>query len=151
VNDNHRLYLRRSWIGTRGIACWICLNPRTADDTHDDASVRRMIGFSKRWGFCGLVLVNLFTFRATSPKDLALCPLARALGEGADEAILAASSEAEMVVCAWGDIGVWAGRNEAVARLLASRPLYCIGLTHSGNPMHPVRAKYTDAPKVFRV
>jgi hypothetical protein len=150
MNDNHRLYLRRSWIGVGGIACWVLLNPSTADDRRDDATVRRIIGFSKRWGFRGFVLVNLFTFRATDPRDLADCPLARAIGEGADEAIVQAAGESQIVVCAWGDAGILAGRNESVLELLRDLPLYCIDFTHAGNPTHPVRAKYTSAPKVFR-
>ncbi len=56
-------------------AMFIGLNPSTADETKNDPTVRKCIGFAKRWGYDGLCMTNLFAFRATDPgamlKDLA--------------------------------------------------------------------------------
>ena len=42
-------------------------NEATADESRDDPTIRRCIGFARRWGFARLVVLNLFAFRATRP------------------------------------------------------------------------------------
>lgn len=48
----------------------IGVNPSTADDTKADQTIRRVIGYAKRNGFNGFVMLNLYPQRATNPKDL---------------------------------------------------------------------------------
>ena len=151
--SNHRLLLTREWIGTGGTVNWVMLNPSTADDIFDDPTIRKCIGFSKRWGFSRLVVTNLFTFRATDPKDLKTCAVndwARAVGL-ADGALIEQASKADLVVAAWGNHGNFHGRAEDVRfRVLPEQKWYCIGLTNKGMPLHPVMAGYTAEPLVYR-
>jgi hypothetical protein len=49
---------------------FIGLNPSTADETTDDPTVRRCVGFAKRWGYDRMVMLNAFAYRATDPKAL---------------------------------------------------------------------------------
>ena len=58
------------WWGPGPILPWIMLNPSTADADIDDPTLHRIIGFSWRWGFDGLLVFNVFPFR--SPKPAAL-------------------------------------------------------------------------------
>ncbi len=151
---NHRYTLRRSWLCGSGIVNFIMLNPSTADDVFDDPTIRKCIGFSKRWGFSGLVVTNLFAFRATNPADLreiAKLDYARAVGVN-DGHLIAEADNAAAVVCAWGDHGTLYGRDEDVMRrVLPEVSLGCIGRTKGGNPLHPCRAPYTLAPEMFRI
>jgi hypothetical protein len=154
LTNNHRLTLRRSWIGTGGQVNWLMLNPSTATDTADDPTIRKCIGFSKRWGFSRMVVTNLFAFRATDPKDLhvllATGRYDRAVGAGNDEAIANAANESGAVVVAWGanaGKGLVAMRVRAVMRMFQHPS--CIGLTKDGHPPHPCMAGYTDAPIIF--
>ena len=48
----------------------IGVNPSTADDTKADQTIRRVIGYAKRNGFNGFVMLNLYPQRATNPNDL---------------------------------------------------------------------------------
>ena len=64
-----RMMLWRTWSDGPQVT-FVMLNPSTADATHDDPTIRRCVGFAKREGFGCLVVVNLFNFRATKPKDL---------------------------------------------------------------------------------
>ena len=43
----------------------IMLNPSTADADQDDSTIRRLIGFAKRWGNGVLNVVNLYAYRST--------------------------------------------------------------------------------------
>lgn len=155
LNNNHRFTLRRSWLGTGGRVNWIMLNPSTADETNDDPTIRKCVGFSKRWGFSSLVVTNLFAFRATDPKDLhALLKVnySHAVGEGNNDAIANSANESDLVVFAWGaNAGkMFMPRRVSEVKRMFLRPS-CIGLTKSGHPLHPCMAGYTDAPLPFEV
>lgn len=154
--NNYRYVLRREWMGDGGIVNFVMLNPSTADDLFDDATIRRCIGFAKRWGFSGLVVTNLCAYRATQPNDLwALTNLENgrhlAIGDGNTVHIEREASTAKMVVCAWGDnCDLVPHRDLDVIQLLRrDRDLYCIRRTVKGNPAHPVRERYTDTPQLF--
>ncbi len=64
-----RFELRRSW-GEGGQVAWLMLNPSTADDEQDDPTLRRIQDWAARWGYHGVVVVNVFPFRASQPADL---------------------------------------------------------------------------------
>src|SRR6266478_2655415 len=105
--SNYRYVLRRNWLGSGGLLNFVMLNPSTADDVFDDATIRRCVGFAKRWGFSSLVVTNLCAYRATQPNDLwALVNLENArhlaIGEGNTVHIEREAKMAHQVVCAWG-------------------------------------------------
>jgi hypothetical protein len=128
-------------------------NPSTANDVFNDPTIRRCIGFAKVWGYSGLVVTNLFAFRATNPKDLrvfAAKDLPSAIGIDNDAHLGIEARSAETIVCAWGNNGTLRGRDIQVIGMLSMYDLYCIRLSKDGNPVHPVREEYTRAPIKFR-
>ena len=66
----YRYALSRVWAADKPYALFIGLNPSTADETLDDPTIRRCIDFAKRWGYGGLVMANLFAYRATEPSEM---------------------------------------------------------------------------------
>ncbi|WP_368188730.1 DUF1643 domain-containing protein [Aeromonas sp. R7-3] len=64
----YRYALSRVWATDKPYALFIGLNPSTADETLDDPTIRRCIDFAKRRGYGGLVMANLFAYRATDPE-----------------------------------------------------------------------------------
>lgn len=68
----YALWRNRSWESapksTKGYIMFIGLNPSTADETKDDPTIRRCLGYCRSWGYIGFVMVNLFAFRATEPE-----------------------------------------------------------------------------------
>lgn len=153
LTNHHRHTLSRDWIGSGGRINWIMLNPSTANDWVDDPTIRKCVGFSKLWGYSEMVVTNLFTFKATHPKDLRECAksnYARAVGL-ADQFLIENAHHAQCVVAAWGTHGNLFGRaDDVMSRVLPDVKLHCIGLTKAGFPLHPVMAAYTPAPKEYR-
>ena len=135
----YRYELRRL-IGGKGVkpCCFIMLNPSTADAEKDDPTIRRCIGYARAWESSALIVVNLFAFRATNPKDLfaAIDPV----GPENKSYIQAVAKEAGTIVCAWGTHGDYLGQGLYVLRLLddiGAHPL-ALAKTKNGHPAHPL-------------
>lgn len=121
-------------------ALFVMLNPSTADATIDDPTIRRCMGFSKKWDCAGLTVVNLYALRATKPKEL---------WEAKDP--VGPDNETNLrlqliihgdAVCAWGNNAKQWRVNEflKLASELETR-LWCFGLTKAGQPKHPLYMK----------
>ena len=136
-------YLLTRDFGPGPTVAFVMLNPSTADATTNDPTIRRTIGFARREGAGRLLVVNLWSRRATKPSEL--FQMARpGGGRRNDEALRAAADAAETVVVAWGVHGAWRGRDRTVAGLLERR-LWCLGTTKDGHPRHPLYVR-ADQP-----
>lgn len=65
----YRWSATRAW-GAGPMIVWCCLNPSFADGKKDDPTMWRMIGFSYRWGFGSMSVVNVYPFVTPNPKAL---------------------------------------------------------------------------------
>lgn len=135
----YRYTLWRSWGGMfdaqAEYAMFIGLNPSTADETLDDPTIRRCIGFAKSWGYSALCMTNLFAFRATDPKVMMNDP--SPIGPDNDDHLAACAAGAGVVVAAWGAGGSFLDRDEAVISRLGHL-LHYLRLTKHGYPAHPL-------------
>lgn len=122
---------------TRGPAVFVMLNPSTADASVDDPTIRRCMGFARAWGCDGIVVVNLYAFRATQPSDLWI--QSDPVGRENDNWLIGVAHEAEEIVCAWG-VNARPERVAEVTAILmtACGRLRCLGATKSGAPRHPL-------------
>jgi hypothetical protein len=108
-----RYTLTRVWDETKPIVAFIGLNPSTADESVDDPTIRRCIGFAKSWGYGGLLMLNLYAYRATKPADMWA-----ARKRGIDiiggqrnwvDSLKEHSADCACVVAAWGNHGARRG------------------------------------------
>jgi len=129
----YRYSLRRTW-GVGPHAMVIGLNPSTADETTDDPTIRRCIRFAKDWGFDGLIVANLFAFRATDPAEMKR--VAEPVGADNDRTLKELAAIAGIVVAAWGTHGTHRGRDAEVRSMLSD--LHYLRLTKAGIPSHPL-------------
>lgn len=137
----YRYRLDRTGLLTAGgMVNFIMLNPSTADETSDDQTVRKCIGFAREWGFASLAVTNLFAFRATDPRELRTA--ADPVGPWNDAIIRTVADQADRIVVAWGALGNYLNRADRVRELLAGRELLCVGLTLGKEPRHPLYAPY---------
>ena len=124
----------------------IGLNPSTATETVDDPTIRRCRRFAYDWGYRGLVMLNLFAYRAADP--LVMKGIADPVGPDNDNAMAYFAREGGMIVAAWGNHGSHLGRSAYVRKWFAdeSIPLYHLGLTKTGEPKHPLYLRADTIP-----
>jgi len=117
---------------------WIMLNPSTATEDVDDPTITRCQRFARLWGYPGVVITNLFAFRATDPSDLR--GVKDPVGPLNDWWIEQVAWQCVDVVCAWGNHGALEGRSSAVLERLRDRDarLHCLGVNRTGEPVHPL-------------
>lgn len=113
---------------------FVGLNPSTADATLDDPTIRRCIGFAKAWGYAGLMMTNLFAWRATEPRNMLAAE--NPIGPDNDRVLSEAHDNAALSVAAWGAHGTYLDRHNAVRALLPR--LHYLRLTKDGHPGHPL-------------
>lgn len=133
----YRYTLWREWIGGEGLVMFIGLNPSTATDTLDDPTIRRCIGFAKRWGYSAYLMTNLFAYRATDPNDMK--EVEDPVGLENNTCLIGMSKQASLVVAAWGVHGTFQNRAGYVSNMLG--PMKCLGTTKEGHPRHPLYVK----------
>lgn len=145
----YRYSLTRRWLDSpRRPMVFIGLNPSTADQWHDDPTIRRMLAFADRERAGGIIVVNLYALRATDPHALWKHP--DPIGPGNTNAILRAARSGEPVVCCWG-VNAGGLRAAAVVDDLGAMgaQLKCLGTTKDGHPRHPLYLKKTQPLETF--
>tara|TARA_B100000768_G_scaffold159446_1_gene158501 strand:- start:221 stop:511 length:291 start_codon:yes stop_codon:yes gene_type:complete len=66
----YRWELERIWDDNKPRIGVIMLNPSTADENEDDRTIKKIIKFTKAWGYGGLKVCNIYAYRATDPTEL---------------------------------------------------------------------------------
>lgn len=134
---NYRYILWRTWNRSLEKVFFIGLNPSTADAIQDDPTLRRCIGFARSWGFGGLWLGNLFSWRSKSPNDLK--HVVDPIGPVTDDWLGQTHGMAKISIAMWGNYGCLGQRGDIIHRRFLD--LYCFGLTQLGQPRHALYLK----------
>lgn len=145
----YRYRLWRVWDETRPRACYIMLNPSTADEMKDDATIRVCKGRAIRLGYGGLDVVNLFALRSTLPQALYGHPAPISHPDEplrSSDLLIEAATRAGIVICAWGAHGKLRDRGRNVLIDLKGRGIvaHAIRLNSDGTPAHPLRISYNQ-------
>ncbi len=133
IYGHFRYCLSRVWDPQKRLVLFIGLNPSTADEKNDDHTVTRCVNFAKSWGYGGILIGNLFAYRATDPRVLKR--VGDPIGPENDKWLLKLSAQVEKTVAVWGNHGSYMHRDMHVRSLLKN--LNCLGLTKAGQPHHP--------------
>jgi len=142
----YRWWLRRSWRhgGDGRQVCFVMLNPSSADAFRDDPTIRRCMGFARTWGFSTLSVRNLFAWRTADPAELLTAE--DPIGEARGDLAMRSARSADLIVAAWG-ADVPFGRDRQAIAFLVGRPLYCLGITKTGQPRHPLYVRSDTKPQ----
>ncbi len=139
----YRYWLSREGDPSKRRVAFVMLNPSTADASVDDATIRRCRTFARGAGF---VVANLYAFRATKPADMHAADDPHGLDNWRYLNDIADGDY--KIIAAWGGN---ADPKEAENFYWLCRsyqqPIYCLGVTNSGQPRHPLYVR-SDAPIV---
>jgi hypothetical protein len=128
----YRYCLWRIWNLELPKICFIGLNPSTANETKNDATIRRVISFAKSWGYGGVYMLNCFPYISTNPDDL------KDFGntETNDYWIKKTSLETKEMIFAWGNFEVAKIRGLELSELYPDAN--CLAKNKNGSPKHPL-------------
>ena len=107
-DEKYRYKLTRTWDEDKGKVLFIMLNPSTANHIENDLTTIRCMNFAKKWGYGGIMIGNIYPFRAKKPKNLlkwleTQIPLWRANFYYTNtHHVQAMADECSLIVCAWG-------------------------------------------------
>lgn len=143
----YRYGLSRVWDPTLNTMVWVMLNPSTADASLDDQTIRKCCGFARLHGCGSIVVVNLFAYRSTDPKQLTKVqdPAGPANLLMLTTTLDAARQRGWRVVAGWGRLpsrSIGALADLSVRRVAQATGVRCFGVTRDGSPRHPCMLGY---------
>ena len=104
--EKYRYKLTRTWDEDKGKVLFIMLNPSTANHIENDLTTIRCINFAEKWGYGGIMIGNIYPFRAKRPKDLKKWIDDDTISLESYSSNVAhveeMAEQADMIVCAWG-------------------------------------------------
>ncbi len=139
--EDYRVELRRIWNDDLPLLVVCMLNPSRADHEVEDPTLLTLIHFARLWGYGGLLIVNLYSYRSPSPKVM-FAVGERAVGPENDQYLAAAVAYARenggLLLVAWGNGGN--DRSDWFVQFVQSSGvgMICLGTTLSGAPKHPM-------------
>lgn len=137
IEGQYRYSLTRVWDDKLPKVMFIGLNPSTADALEDDPTLRRCIHYAQDWGYGGLIMANLFAYRATRPKDMKKSD--DPVGPKNDQYLIEISNSVALKIACWGNDGHFKKRSTVVKKMINA--LHCLKLNRSGEPTHPLYLK----------
>lgn len=152
-NDRkYRYWLYREWDSTLPPLANFGVNPSTADENTDDATIRKDIGFSRQNGFGALLKLNVGAYRSTDPKKwmAASDPFGP---ENTPEYLqyYMAMFGCVQALAAWGrSIGKYSYRGEAIVHTIPCT-WWCLGKNGDGTPRHTLMLPYTTKFEEYRI
>jgi hypothetical protein len=141
-DERYRYGLWRNWNLNTGKVLFIGLNPSTADHEQNDPTIRRCIAFAQRWDCGGMLVGNLFAYRATRPVDLRKAR--KPVGPDNEQWLLKMAAAAKLIIACWGNDGSYLSQDQSIQKLLPK--LHCLKLNATGAPAHPLYLRKTLKP-----
>jgi len=149
--DLYRYTLTRRW-GIGRLLPFIMLNPSKADATVNDPTIIRCMGFARRLGYAGIIVMNLYAYRATKQEELANAadPFGPQNNFALTSLAMFCGYQDIPIVCAWGSSKFARAAAPRVISLLQEHGalLMCLKSGVNGMPWHPL---YVPADQEFEV
>lgn len=146
-----RYHLQHVWDDSQANLIWMMLNPSTADELKNDPTVERCEQRARMWGFGGVEVFNIFSYRATDPDDMKA--YIDPIGPNNDDWMIqfAKKSQSTTAIIGWGEHGKHRGRGEAVLDIIKRHngQVNALKVNASGHPKHPLYIGYKQKASPF--
>lgn len=149
----YRYSLERRWDdGVIDVDCrrimFIGLNPSVADENQDDRTIRRLVGFSKSWGYNAFVICNVFGFVTPDPSEM--LKQSDPVGPCNNQVLTRNIERSQAVVACWGN-HCPLERQRTICELIEAQcySVYCFRTTKANRPEHPLYLPKTLKPIEF--
>lgn len=147
LDRNYRYSLWRIWDFDMPLIMFIGLNPSTAGIVNDDPTIRRLIEYTKAWGFGGFFIGNIFAYRTSDPRLLR--ETKKPVGSDNTKHLKVMASVCDKIIFMWGNGGTYKNKHLKVIKKFQGRG-YCFKITNAGNPYHPLYLSKEFKPIKFR-
>lgn len=146
LDRTRRLWLLRRWNQLKPVYAYIGLNPSKADERRDDATIKKLMGFTDRFGGGSFLMFNANDIIETDSRAL------KQFGNGVNSVdnyvnMLAMIDDykPERVVCMWGTNGNWLNGDKTVLGMLKAVGIepWAFKITKDGHPQHPLYLPWT--------
>jgi hypothetical protein len=145
----YRYWLIRIWDFSLPINCVCGVNPSVANETANDPTIRKDIGFSSRQGFGGLLKLNVSAFCSTNPRGVNKQPIGE-MNTALDLKMYFDTFEAKQFIAAWGRNGrFFSYYTKAI--LLEFPEAKCFGKNPDGTPRHTLMLPYSSKLELVNV
>lgn len=144
----YRYTLWRIWDESKDVLGYCMLNPSTADENTNDPTIERCKRRAEIMGYGGIVVFNIFAYRATDPKELK--KVEDPVGPENIFWIASISKDCETVICGWGRHGSLNRQGKIIKRKLISwlgnYRVRALKINKDGSPAHPLYIGYDVKP-----
>lgn len=135
-DKKYRYALWRIWGVQKPVVMFIGLNPSTANEDKDDATIKKIEKIVRNNGFDGFYMLNLFGLVTAYPAVLKE-NFEIALGEN-DKHLLEIANRVNKIVFCWGNFKEAQERAEIVKKMFPNNELFCLKKNKNGSPKHPL-------------
>lgn len=140
-----RYALWRIWDKRFPLVMFIGLNPSTANEQGDDATIRRAIAIAKNLGYGGLYMMNLYAIVSRQPSYLKTCK--DPLGDN-DKWLDKIAYKCGDIIYAWGNFPIAKERAAIVQKRYPNAKALIIN--KNGTPRHPLFVPVKIIPVKFK-
>lgn len=140
-----RYELHRIWDKEKPLAMFIGLNPSTANEIEPDPTIGRVEEFSRRWGFGGFYMMNLFAFVTAYPEELTN-PYANTIEN--DSWLYNIAKSCSTIYYVWGNFKFARERSKEILEKFPGG--YAIIINKNGSPRHPLYIKGDTIPVKYK-
>lgn len=131
-----RYLLTRTWDAALPALVFTMLNPSKADAKRNDPTILKCVTVARFLGYGGIVVVNLYPYRATNPKELRK----NLLPELNHLILEMVFHTANRIICAWGANARGDPQAVKVLQMIrkTSKSPEALRLLNDGTPEHPL-------------
>jgi hypothetical protein len=135
-DKNYRYVLSRIENPQKEIIMFVGLNPSTANESKNDATITKITKIVRNNGFGGFYMLNLFGIVSAYPEILTK-DIVASVGDN-DKYLLEYSQKVNKIVFCWGGFKEAKERAEIVKKMFPNKNLCYLHLNKDESPKHPL-------------